>query len=58
VKRRIRESFRRAPERAQWRGDAVVIAKSGAGAVPSADLEQELLAILGRHLVATSARRR
>jgi ribonuclease P protein component len=58
VKRRIRESFRRAPERLQWRGDVVVIAKTGVASVTSAEIRKELAAVLGRLPLTVPSRRR
>jgi ribonuclease P protein component len=58
VKRRIRESFRRATGRRHWRGDVIVIAKPGAGSIASEVIRGELEATLQRQLAAGSPRRR
>lgn len=57
VKRQIREAFRRAPDRAHWRGAAIVIAKVGAACATSEEVRNELVPALGRQLVETPRRR-
>jgi ribonuclease P protein component len=44
IKRRVREVFRRDPERLMPRHDLVVIARAGAGVVPLDDVRRELRA--------------
>jgi ribonuclease P protein component len=58
VKRRIRESFRRSPDRVRWGGDLIVIAKAGAGSISTGEVRKELAVALGHHTVAAGPRRR
>jgi ribonuclease P protein component len=44
IKRRVREVFRRDPERLMPRHDLVVIARAGAGTVPQGEVREELRA--------------
>ncbi len=49
VKRRVREAFRRHPERLVPNHDLIVIAKPGAGSIPFAEIVRELTsAVAGR----------
>jgi ribonuclease P protein component len=41
LKRRIREAFRRHPDRLRIAGDLVVIAKAGVGAIPMSAVQRE-----------------
>jgi len=50
VKRRIREAFRRHPNRARFGRDLIVIAKEGVGGVPFAVVRRELGTVLGTSL--------
>jgi ribonuclease P protein component len=56
LKRRIREMFRRHPDRARFESDVIVIAKVGAGALTSQKLQRECLAAMGRRPSSTSNR--
>jgi ribonuclease P protein component len=46
LKRRLREVFRRHPDRPRWQHDVVIIAKEGAGSLPFADVQQQFTAAL------------
>jgi ribonuclease P protein component len=48
VKRRIRETFRRHPERAALRDDVIVIAKAGIGAPSLAAIRRDFALAVGR----------
>lgn len=53
LKRRLREVFRRHPRRSSLRHDLIVIAKAGAGALSSADVQRELTNALERRASGT-----
>ena len=48
LKRRIREAYRRHPDRIRWERDLIVIAKVGAGAVASEEIGRQLAGALSR----------
>lgn len=48
LKRRIREIFRRHPERLRFGQDVIAIAKAGAGALTTDAIRRELDAVMGR----------
>jgi ribonuclease P protein component len=47
LKRRLREVFRRHPERSGFRSDIVVIAKEGAGALRFEDVRRQITSAVG-----------
>lgn len=46
LKRRLREVFRRHPDRPRWQRDVVVIAKEGAGGLPFEDVQRQFTSAL------------
>jgi ribonuclease P protein component len=50
LKRRIREIYRRHPDRGSWERDLIVIARTGAGTIGSEEIGRQLAAPLSRRV--------